>query len=105
MTDVLGVVEERAGRTIVLRLRGDVDLASESVLTAALRRDFPPDVGEIIVDLSEVGFLDSTGVRVLLEGRERAQAGGVALTLRNPGPVVLRVLRVTSVAEMFGLPG
>jgi hypothetical protein len=27
------------------------------------------------------------------------------LTLRDPGPVVLRVLRVTSVAELFGLPG
>jgi anti-anti-sigma factor len=104
VTEVLDVIEERVGRSLVLRLRGDVDLASEAVLSEVLRRDVPPDVDEIVVDLTEVGFLDSTGVRVLLEGRERALAGGAVLILRDPGPVVLRVLRVTSVAELFGLP-
>jgi anti-sigma B factor antagonist len=102
---MLDIVEERAGRSLVLRLRGDVDLASEAVLSAVLRRDVPPDVDEIVIDLSEVGFLDSTGVRVLLEGREHALAGGAVLRLCNPAPVVLRVLRVTSVADLFDLPG
>lgn len=103
MPEELDVSEDRVGRSLVLRLRGDVDLASEAVLVATLRRDPPPDVDEIVVDLTDVGFLDSTGVRVLLEGRERALAGGAVLTVRNPSPVVLRVLRVTSVAELFGL--
>jgi hypothetical protein len=40
---------------------------------------------------------------VLLEGRERAQDRGIVITARDPQPLVLNVLRITSVAELFGL--
>ena len=60
-------------------------------------------VPEVVVDLADVGFLDSTGIRVLLEGRERAQEQGIVITARDPQPVVLNVLRITNVAELFGL--
>jgi anti-sigma B factor antagonist len=103
VTEDLDVAEKRDDGALVLTLRGDLDMAAEEVLGPLLRRDLPAGVHEVVVDLAEVGFLDSTGVRLLLEGRERALGHGAVLTVRNPRPVVLHVLRITSVAELFGL--
>jgi anti-sigma B factor antagonist len=105
MTDgpTLDIAPEREADRLVLRLRGDVDMAAADVLTAALSRAVTEPVPEVVVDLADVGFLDSTGIRVLLEGRERAQERDVMVTARNPQPVVLNVLRLTNVAELFGL--
>lgn len=40
------------------------------------------------VDLREVWFIDSSGIRALLRARRRASESGVALELANAGPVV-----------------
>ena len=105
MTDgpALDIAPEREADRLVLRLRGDVDMAAADVLAAALGRAVHEPVPEVVVDLTDVGFLDSTGIRVLLEGRERAQERGIVITARDPQPVVLNVLRITNVAELFGL--
>jgi anti-anti-sigma factor len=105
MTDgpALDIAPEREADRLVLRLRGDVDMAAADILTAALGRAVTEPVHEVVVDLADVGFLDSTGIRVLLEGRERAQDRGIVVTARDPQPLVLNVLRITSVAELFGL--
>jgi anti-anti-sigma factor len=99
----LYVAPEREDDRLVLRLSGDLDMAAAGVLTAELTRAVSEPVPEVVVDLTEVGFLDSTGIRVLLEGRERALERGAVVTVRNPQPVVLNVLRITNVAELFGL--
>jgi anti-sigma B factor antagonist len=99
---VLKIVTERDGDIIVLRLRGDVDMAAEEVLSAALRVPLPAGVHELVVDLADAPFIDSTGVRVLLEGRDRALAHGAVLTVRNAQPLVLHVLQLTGVAGLFG---
>jgi anti-sigma B factor antagonist len=105
MTDgpALDIAPEREADRLVLRLRGDVDMAAAEVLTAALSHAVTEPVPEVVVDLADVGFLDSTGIRVLLEGRERARERGIVITARDPQPVVLNVLRITNVAELFGL--
>ncbi|MFB6393208.1 STAS domain-containing protein [Polymorphospora lycopeni] len=102
----LDVRTESAGDgRVVVRVRGYVDLETEErlgqELTTALSR---PGVTEVTVDLAEVPFLDSSGVRVLLDGRSTALARGAALAVRDPQPVVDRVLRITGVAELLGLP-
>ncbi|SDZ45299.1 anti-sigma B factor antagonist [Micromonospora pattaloongensis] len=91
---------------LILHVHGDVDLGTETLLGQALTAALANrGVREVIVDLAGVPFLDSTGVRVLLEGRRAALARGAALTVRNPQRVVNHVLQVTGVAEALGLPG
>ncbi|MEV1288544.1 STAS domain-containing protein [Micromonospora sp. NPDC049679] len=90
---------------LILHVHGDVDLGTETLLGAALTEALADRaVREVVVDLAGVPFLDSTGVRVLLEGRRTALARGAALTVRNPRRVVHHVLQVTGVAEALGLP-
>jgi anti-anti-sigma factor len=81
------VEEEPAG--IVLRVSGELDLVSEPQLTATLEQTAGRRVR---VDLSELAFMDSTGLRALLgAAREYAQ-----LTLSGPlQPPVRRLLELT----------
>jgi anti-anti-sigma factor len=54
----------------------------------------PPD-GELIVDLRNVGFMDSSGLRALLVERTRRQRAGGTIVVSNPPPVVQRLFTVT----------
>ena len=49
-------------------------------------------------------FLDSSGVRVLLQGRQAAHLKGATLLVRNPQRLVDDVLQITEVAPLLGLP-
>lgn len=90
---------------VLLWVCGYVDLDTEDRLARELTATLSTDgVKELIVDLAEVSFLDSSGVRVLLDGRATALARDAAMAIRDPQPIVERVLRMTGVAELLGLP-
>jgi anti-sigma B factor antagonist len=57
-----------------------------------------------VVDLSNVPFLDSSGVRALLKARQEAVRSRCELTVRDPQPIVAQVLQLTRVAPLLGLP-
>ena len=60
---------------------------------------------EVVIDCSNVEFIDSSGLRVLLEAREvRAPYGG-RVVLRGPTPAVSRLLELTSTTDLFVIEG
>lgn len=98
-------VRDAGEGTVTLEPVGELDMSTvgllEAELTAALHR---PGLRECLVDLAGVGFLDSTGLRTLIEGSTLARERGVTLRVANPQPVVERVLRITSTGPLLGLP-
>lgn len=72
----------------VLGLAGELDLAAEEALTAALvEREAAAGEGIIAVDLSGLEFMDSTGSRVLIEAHMRAESAGRRFVIvAGPGP-------------------
>ncbi|MGN9893008.1 STAS domain-containing protein [Micromonospora sp. L31] len=92
------------GGRIVLRPVGDLDIATAAVVQDALDAALDlPDTVELVVDLAEVPFLDSTGVAALLRGAAEAVGRGASLRVVDPQPVVARVLRITGVDSLVGL--
>ena len=93
--EVSGVAEP--GR-LVLEVTGEVDLANcaqlESAVVAALGAAEPP--GALVLDLAEVSFLDSSGLRVLLTGAGAARTGGVDFSV-IPSAVVSRVFELAGI--------
>jgi anti-sigma B factor antagonist len=80
-----------------VRLVGELDLASVGSLThalAALREERPKLV---VIDLSELRFVDARGLRALVDANRDLRAGGGSLVLARPGPHVRRVLTLTAV--------
>ncbi|MFI6262351.1 STAS domain-containing protein [Micromonospora sp. NPDC051006] len=89
---------------LILRPVGEVDMATADTLDAALADALSrPGTRELVVDLTEVRFLDSSGVRVLVGAAATARRDGVAFRVTDPQPIVARVLRITSVGALLGL--
>lgn len=96
----------QADGAIVVDVRGTLDAATvvalRDALLGALHAERP---ATMIVDLTFVTFMDSNGLGALVTGYNAARAMGTRLALRNPSEFVLRQLRVTGLAETFGLAG
>ncbi|MGC5021182.1 STAS domain-containing protein [Micromonospora sp. DT47] len=90
---------------VVLGPVGELDMSSADELESALDDVLDrPGLIEIVVDLAGVTFIDSTGVATLLSGAAEAVGRGATLRIVDPQPVVARVLRITAVGPLLGLP-
>ena len=79
---------------------GDLDVYVKDSLRDALQTAVTGEgVQSIIVDLKEVGFADSSALGALLGARREAHRHGASFWVRNPGPVVTRVLHMTGLFE------
>jgi len=92
-----------AGDRIIVSVRADVDLGTVDALSQALEQA-TRESGQVIIDMTDVTFLDSTGVRVLVEAYRSAQRNGGALYVRGARHWVARVLEVTGVARLLTMP-
>jgi anti-sigma B factor antagonist len=99
--DLLTALESSPGG-LVLRVEGEVDLVTAPALATALA-GATAEPGDVTVDLREVSFMDSTGLRVLLEARERLGESGRSMSLRlDEGGAVARLVDLVGVRELFG---
>jgi anti-anti-sigma factor len=84
------IEEARRNGLVVLRLRGDLDLASAD--TVAERLDALSAAGEpVLLDLDNLAFMDSSGLRVVLQAAENSRTSGWRFTL-TPGSQQVRHL-------------
>lgn len=94
---MLGVQAERAGDWTVLHVSGEVDMAT----APRLRQELVAAVGShgpfVVVDLSRVAFVDSTGLGVLIGGLVRARRAGGDMLVTGLGP------RLEELFELIGL--
>jgi anti-anti-sigma factor len=88
-------------RSARLALYGEFDIASADDASRALQELLGRGLDAVIVDLSGLEFMDSTGVKFLVDGRDKALALGVTLSLVHGGDPVRRVLRVSGVTALF----
>lgn len=96
---------EARGPWPTLRVAGEVDIQSSPALQTHLTRMLDEGHTSIVIDLSEVSFLDSTGLSVLIAGLKRCQGAGGDLRVASPQPNVRRVFEVTGLADVFHLDG
>jgi anti-sigma B factor antagonist len=94
------------GQGVILRVGGEVDLATSPQLHAKLVDLVEVgEVGSVVVDLTPVAFMDAAGLSVLLAAHKRARANGGRVLLVCPGGPVLRVLRLTGVDKVLSIHG
>lgn len=83
-----------------LTLIGELDLATHDSAASEIRRAVHEDgVTAVIVDISGLSFLDSSGISVLLQGNRDAETTGVSYRLTGAAGMVREVLAVTGVLE------
>ena len=105
MGEAVMTTRRQADGAIVVDVRGSLDAATvdnlRQTLVSTLHAERPV---MMIVDLTFVTFMDSLGVGALVSGFNAARETGTRFVLRNPSEFVHRQLRITGLAEMFGLP-
>jgi anti-anti-sigma factor len=95
----LQVEARRTDDRVVLALTGELDLASSAILERALEDAEVVAAPLLVLDLDELKFVDSTGLRVILLAREGSRARGQEFAITPGSPQVQRLLSITSVAE------
>ena len=80
------VTVQRNDEVATITVSGELDLATVQLLSAAATEH--DDAGLLVLDLTAVTFIDSTGVRVLIEAdRACANSGSRLMVLAGDGPV------------------
>jgi anti-sigma B factor antagonist len=88
--------------TTLVRVSGELDLATSGVIESDLLRLIHEGLGRrLILDLSRLTFLDSTGLRALWRTRQHAQMAGAQLFISAASDAVMRVLKVTKLDRVF----
>jgi anti-sigma B factor antagonist len=92
---------ERDGDVHAIRLFGELDLATIDPVQQELERVEASDARSILVDLSGLAFMDSTGVRLLVAAHARSRADRDRLTLRRGNAAVQRVIEVSGLDDQL----
>jgi anti-sigma B factor antagonist len=95
---------ERTEQGVVARVSGEVDLSNAESIGAALVESMPNDEHRLILDLSGVDYLDSAGIQLIYQLRERLRARGQTLALvippSSPSHDALRLAGLSPHVEM-----
>ena len=98
----LSITVAQDGDRLVLISRGDIDADAEQhfldFLLAAL--DQSPSV---VVDLKDIGFMDSSGLSALVGAVHSARQRGRAVTVRDPSGPVVKILELSGVSQILDI--
>lgn len=93
--DQLTIVRRVEGDSVTLVLGGELDLESASALERELLDAERLVPRRVVLDLAELGFLDSTGIHLLIDAQQRAETDGHQLVLTRVPPHVERLFTLT----------
>ncbi len=92
------------GPTATIALVGELDPATAPQLDAKIEEVLADDgVKNLVLDLTGLTFLDSSGLRVFVTAREALTSRGGELTLRGPSANTQRLLDITGLGEIIAV--
>ena len=89
------------GPVTVVTATGEVDVYTAPALRDALLTASPTGAGLLLLDMTGITFLDSSGLGVLVGGLKRAKTAGGRLDLAGPGPHITAILTRTGLRRLF----
>lgn len=98
----LTIADRTQGPFHVLELAGDIDLESSRTLRAHIVERFSEPSARVVVDLTGVAFMDSSGLGALVSGWQLTREAG-DFRIAGANPVVQRVLSITGMEDVFAL--
>jgi anti-sigma B factor antagonist len=85
--------------TLVVILSGELDSSNAASLQERVASIPPQPVQPLIFDLTDLRFMDSAGIAVLIGAATKASS----VSLRNPSPIIRRVLEATGLTSVFSI--
>ncbi|GAA2641489.1 STAS domain-containing protein [Paractinoplanes durhamensis] len=100
MSDEIVTNLDRDADTTTLSLAGEVDVLTVDQVRVALEEALADRPREIVVDLSELSFIDSTGLGAIIFGFQRARDAGIRFRLAHPTRTVHQILMLSGLLEV-----
>jgi anti-sigma B factor antagonist len=98
----LEITIDRDGDDVRLIVSGEVDLESSRALSEALSEVVSSR--QVSLDLTGVGYMDSTGLRTILVAKEELERAGGNLNVVAASNIVNRLIEISGVSELLGQP-
>jgi anti-sigma B factor antagonist len=92
---------ERNGEAMVVRLAGELDIAAEEYFERSLRSLEDDGGGGIVLDLSGLSFMDSTGIRLILQAWDSARRDGSGFAVLLGDSPVKRTLEIAGLDRVL----
>lgn len=99
------VVVADHGTTRTVTPVGDLDLETVDALQATLSRALSAGVETLVLDLAQTTFVDSTGIRLVLESQGHATRVAVRFVVLPGPPAVQRVFEICGLTELLPFAG
>ena len=97
----LSITDSRADRRAIVPVVGEVDIATGPTLRDHLNGLIADGETQLVVDATDVGFMDSTGLGILVGALKRIrQAGGDLVVVTSSAPV-RRIFEITGLLDVF----
>ena len=94
---------DRDGNRAVLTVRGELDAYSAPGLEDQIGRLIADKIENVVLDLSQTAFLDSSGLRAILTAQRRLGESNGQMSLRAPSEAVTRLLEITGLTDHFSV--
>jgi anti-sigma B factor antagonist len=96
------ISSRRIGQAAILDVSGNIDLSSSPEIRKALLRELRENrTPRVILNLKEVGYIDSSGIASLVEGLKASREVGSRLILFGLSPIAREVLVLTKLIGLF----
>lgn len=100
----INLLHERVDGESILRLSGEIDMATAPAFRDAALTAIADDGPSLTLDLSGVTFMDSTGLHVLVGTYRRVRVHGGTFTMINIPDIVRKLLRLTGLDDVLLAP-
>lgn len=87
----------------MVSIKGEIDIYSIEKFREAIEEKMKTQAPEIIIDCTELSYMDSTGMGVLIELRNKTKAIGQKIILKNPRPNIKKLLALTGVDKIIDI--
>jgi anti-sigma B factor antagonist len=95
------VADTTSPTTVVLT--GEIDLSTSTRVRETLMAIARSGESHVVVDMTHVTFMDSTGLSALVGPLKRFRRGGGEITLRSPSRGVRKILEITGLTRVFSI--
>lgn len=96
------LLHKKIGNTLVVRLQGELDMSVADTFRQGVDQLLEQNPGsDLCLDLSEVSFIDSSGLGVILGRYKKLSATRLKMSILSPQPQVKRILELSGVMRIM----
>jgi len=94
---------ERVADVPVVKVTGEIDVYTAPEFKSAVNKAIDTGAVDLIIDLTNVSYMDSSGFGILLGATKRVRPKGGTINLLGCSEAITRMLRITRLDTIFGM--